>query len=242
MRGYMEPLKKKYPAKTIKLRPSHKHSFYEQAVAALLEAEVDLSHSKVGCVIMASGMAKRYGSNKLLELFQGKTLIQHVLDLTDDHLFERRIVVTRSPEVAKICEEQGVDVILHEQPFRNDTIRLGIETMGNMEGCMFCPCDQPLLRRESLERMVYCHMYERISDSQNIMRLGYLEKEGAPVLFPKKYFSELAALPEHCGGSALLKKHPSDVFVMQADEEWELFDIDTKEDLHYLEKVIESFT
>lgn len=242
LHGYMEPLRKKYPEKTIKLKANHRHSYYEQAVAAILENEADLLHHKVGCVIMASGLGKRYGSNKLLEQFRGKTLIQHVLDLTGDHLFEKRVVVTRSPEVAKICEGQGVEVILHGLPFRNDTIRLGIEAMGDMEGCLFCPCDQPLLRRESLERMVYCYLYKRISGCQNIMRLGYLGKEGAPVLFPREYFSELAALPEHCGGSVLLKNHASNVYVMQADCEWELFDIDTKEDLHYLEQVIEPLT
>lgn len=42
-KGYMEPLKEKYPEKTIKIKPNHDDSLYQRAVAALLEADMDVS-------------------------------------------------------------------------------------------------------------------------------------------------------------------------------------------------------
>ncbi len=190
---------------------------------------------KIACVIMASGQGKRFGSNKLLADFNGKTLIQRVLDLTEG-LFEQRIVVTRTKEVARRCEEQGVPVIFHDLPDRSDTVRLGIEAMEEMDACLFCPCDQPLLRRDSVEELLAA--FER--GEKSIFRLGYEENVGAPVLFDRRYFKQLRQLPPHNGGSFVMKQVPSEVQVIQARSKWELFDVDTTEDMEQLRNVQDS--
>ncbi len=180
---------------------------------------------KIGCVIMASGRGLRFGSNKLMADLDGKTFIERVLELTGDSLFDKRVVVTRSEEVRDFCLKQNVDVIFHELPNRNDTVRLGIEAMKEMDGCMFCPCDQPLLQRASLVKLI-----KQLGKGKRMMRLAYKEKQGTPVLFDKYYFEELSQLPEKRGGSYLLKKYPEEVGLVFAENEWELFDVDTKED------------
>lgn len=186
--------------------------------------------ANIGCVIMASGMAKRFGTNKLLATFQGKTLIQRILDITGEDVFEKRVVVTRSEEVAMLCKQQKIDVIFHALPNRNDAVRLGIEAMKGMEACIFCPCDQPLLKKESLKQMVIKFRLLK----KGMLRLSYQEKQGSPVLFGKEYFEELANLPEKSGGSYLIKKYPENVGFVLAIEEMELYDIDTKEDYEWL--------
>lgn len=42
-KGYVEPLREKFPEKEIKIKPSHGSSLYQRAAAALLEAEKDVS-------------------------------------------------------------------------------------------------------------------------------------------------------------------------------------------------------
>ena len=118
---------------------------------------------KIGCVIMASGLGVRFGGNKLMADFQGKPLLEHVLELTQG-LFEKRVVVTRNEAVRDWCQKRQVEVIFHTFPDRNDTVRLGISCMDGMDGCMFCPCDQPLLRRESLLRL--CEQFEKEKDDK----------------------------------------------------------------------------
>lgn len=183
---------------------------------------------------MASGLGKRFGSNKLLADFQGKTLIECVLELTGGELFDKRVVLTRSKAVWEICQAQGIEVILHEMPDRNDAIGLGIRNMQEMDGCIFCPCDQPLLRRESLQKMIDAFQLRQ----KGMFRLSYGERQGAPVLFSKEYFSELAELPPKSGGSYLVRKYPEMVEKIEASEEYELMDIDTKEDLEQLLNII----
>jgi len=190
--------------------------------------DMDELRLHVGCVIMASGISKRFGENKLLVDFCGETLVERVLKLTEGNLFARRIVVTRTKEVEELCKVLGIQVILHELPGRGDAVRLGMEKMMDMDGCMFCPCDQPFLDRKSLNRMVGKFTY----GEKTIFKLGFEEKHGAPVLFSKEYFEELCKLPEKSGGSHIIKKYPQEVDIIQAEREEELLDMDTKEEYH----------
>ena len=50
----------------------------------------DLEHPllPIGCVIMASGLGKRFGSNKLMADFNGKPMIYRILSATDGALFD----------------------------------------------------------------------------------------------------------------------------------------------------------
>ena len=185
---------------------------------------------KLGCVIMASGLGKRFGGNKLMAPFCGKPMIQWALDATEG-LFSRRVVVTRQESVAALCREQNVDVVLHDLPHRNDTVRLGLEALGDLDACMFLSADQPLLRRETVAMLL-----ENWRDSPNaILRPVYEDTEGSPVLFPAWAFPELKHLPEGKGGSVVVKAHPHAVFPVPVADPFELADVDTPEMLHTLE-------
>ena len=81
--------------------------------------------SLVGCVIMASGLSRRFGSNKLLADFCGEPVLCRAFSATDTPQLAARIVVTRSAEVQSLCRQHEVPVLLHSLPGRNDTVRLG---------------------------------------------------------------------------------------------------------------------
>lgn len=194
----------------------------------------DIFENNLGCVIMASGLGTRFGGNKLLADFDGQPLIVRVLDATEG-IFAKRVVVTRHEAVAALCEARHIPAVLHDFPGRNDTVRLGLEALGEgMDGCLFCPGDQPLLRRETLGRMVRAAR----ENPDKILRLSCGNKAGAPVLFPSSLFEELKALPEGKGGSVLVKKYPELVTNVPARDEWELLDVDTPEDLENLKSYL----
>ena len=184
---------------------------------------------RTGCVIMASGLGKRFGGNKLMADFHGKPMIQRTLDATEG-LFTRRVVVTRHESVAALCREQGVEVVLHDLPGRNDTVRLGLEALGEVDCCMFLPGDQPLLRRETVALL----LENRKENPNSILRLAYEDTEGSPVLFPSWAFPELRNLPEGKGGGFVIKNHPHDVLRIFTANPFELADADTPETLELL--------
>lgn len=187
---------------------------------------------KSACLILASGLGKRFGHNKLLADLNGKTLIQWVLDATMD-IFDERIVVTRSDEIASLCASQNISCILHSMPCKNDTIRLGIEALSNdAKFCMFFQADQPLIHHESITSMVkYYH-----HSPDYIIRAKHLEDVGAPVIFPRFLFDELLKLPTEKGGSEVLRRHPELIKYYNIDNSFELMDVDTPEDLEILQQ------
>ncbi len=182
-----------------------------------------------GCIIMASGVGRRFGGNKLLAELDGMPLVRHVLRATEG-LFEIRVVVTRHADVANLCRKAGAHVIEHDEPRRNDTVRLGMRAMEGCDTVTFFQGDQPLIGRETIVRL----QRSAEGDPTSIWRASYQGTPGAPVLFPAWTFPELRALPEGKGGGYVAKAHKERVRLIEAASPWELRDVDTPEDLREL--------
>ena len=205
---------------------------YEAYRDACIKANRELYRQyfpKIGCVIMASGLGKRFGGNKLMADFHGKPMIQCALDATAG-LFSKRVVVTRHESVSALCREQNVDVVLHDLPHRSDTVRLGLEALGDLDACMFLPGDQPLLRRETVAMLLETWK----SNPDCMIRPAFEDSEGSPVLFPAWTFPELKNLPEGKGGGVVIKNHPHELIRVSVPDPVELVDADTPETLERL--------
>lgn len=223
---------------------------------------------------MASGVGARFGGNKLMAELCGAPLVGHVVRATDG-LFSRRVVVTCHADVAALCETLGAQVILHDEPCRNDTVRLGMEAMDGCDTVTFVQGDQPLIRPASIVALlraaerdaagaarrdavecdvdaaaeydaaesdvagavkhdaVGCNAAE--SGVARIWRTSFDGVPGAPVLFPSWAFDELRSLPRGKGGGFVAKTHAECVRTIEVSSEWELFDVDTRDDLEQLQ-------
>lgn len=238
---------------------------------------------KHGCIVMASGVGARFGGNKLMAELCGAPLVGHVVRATDG-LFSRRVVVTRHADVAALCETLGVQVILHDEPCRNDTVRLGMEAMDGCDTVTFVQGDQLLIRPASIAALlraaerdaagaaladaaedyamgldaVACDVDAAGCDAAesdvagaakhdavgcnaaegsvaHIWRTSFDGAPGAPVLFPSWAFDELRSLPRGKGGGFVAKTHAECVRTIEVLSEWELFDVDTRDDLEQLQ-------
>ncbi len=194
-------------------------------------AKMNLSYSKAIAMVNRAEEALGFSltEKRIGAQWNGKSFLQTALELTEG-VFAKRVVVTRSEEAAAYCKQKDVDVILHKLPLRSDTVRLGTTFMEDMEGILFCPCDQPMLRRESLLKLRNAFSFE----GKNLLRLAYGEKQGMPALFGKEYMAELKQLPEGKGGSYILEKYKNKIERIFVLDELELFDVDTKEELEKL--------
>ena len=199
--------------------------------------DLDSPFGSMGCVIMASGLGTRFGGNKLMTPFKGKPLIQWVLNATEG-IFSKRVVVTRHEAVEELCRGQGIEVVSHNLPGLNDTIRLGLEAVAQeAQSCMFCPGDQPLLNSDTIAALGL----SGVNDKERIWRAAWENEVGSPVLFPKEIFPELLTLPEGKGGSFVIKKHPEQVGKVLVRDKNELIDIDSPKDLEFLTEGMLSF-
>jgi molybdate transport repressor ModE-like protein len=211
---------------------------FDEIFRAPAGQEQELLAAQLGCVIMASGLGQRFGGNKLLAELESRPLVEWVLDATEG-IFARRVVVTRHEAVAALCRARGAEVILHELPYRSDTVRLGVQRLlaeeADLRGIAFCSGDQPLLRRETLAALAGA----AARDGESIWQVEWQGQPGTPVLFPAWAFDALQALPQGKGGSVLLRQYPDRVRCVQAQQPEELLDVDRPEDLEALRAALQ---
>ena len=62
---------------------------------------------KIGCIVMAAGNARRFGSNKLDARVEGKTLLRRALEAVPAACFDRVAVVTQYPQGMELAREMG---------------------------------------------------------------------------------------------------------------------------------------
>lgn len=187
----------------------------------------------IGCIVMASGEGRRFGGNKLLAPFKGGYLLEAVLSAVSQINFAAASVITRSREIDTLCRQKNINCTLHSYPGQDDTVRLGMKSIYSPQllGYLFCVGDQPLLSAATLNSL--CRAF--LQDPEHIYRPAANGKPGNPVIFPKKYASELMQLPQDKGGSYLTKKYSGQVRLIPVRNAYELYDIDTAEDLQHLE-------
>lgn len=195
---------------------------------------VETPNAVHGCIIMASGLSTRFGSNKLMANLDGAPLIAHAISACDG-LFAKFVAVTRHEDVAKLCRTLGVEAIVHDEPLRSDTVRLGMQAMDGCDTVTFIQADQPLISANALAAL----LRGAETHPEFIWRVGFQGTQGAPVLFPAWAFDELRALPPGKGGGFVAKAHAQRVRCVEAASEWELFDVDTVQDLEALQAHIE---
>ena len=199
-----------------------------------LVLDLDAPAGQMGCVIMASGLGRRFGGSKLLAEFCARPLLHYTLQATSG-LFADRVVVTRSAEAARFAQSCGVRTVLHTLPERSDAVRLGVQALKpGLAGAVFCPADQPCLSPETLLALAAAAQ----SVPECLWRTAFGGQVGAPAAFSRTFFAELCCLPAGQGGGAVLKAHPQLVRCVQAQRAEELLDIDTKEDLETLQRRI----
>lgn len=213
--------------------------------ADVLLIDIDNTFSSISCIIMASGMSKRFGTNKLLAPFNNNTLFENAINISRFVSFGKTLAVTRHEELVHICEREHIHCIKHNMPYRNDMVHLGVshilkETCCQKNNCprgiLFLPADQPLITKTSLQLLCLLFVYHNSDNSQHntICRLAFNENAGAPVIFPECYYNELLRLPQGKGGGFIAKKYPAQVVLVPAQDEYELYDIDTPDDLTQL--------
>ena len=116
----------------------------------------EFTAAPIGCLIMAAGNASRFGENKLTASFAGKSLFSLALAAIPADTFARVTVVSQYPALLQEAEQAGFHAIRNDRPDDgiSRTIRLGTEAMADCAGILYMVADQPLLRQETVLRIV----------------------------------------------------------------------------------------
>ncbi len=195
-----------------------------------VEAIRTLIQRQYGIVVLAAGLSKRYGGNKLLEERVGEEPLYEVtLDKLTQFSDCLRVVVTRFDEIEAAAEERGMLAVRNDAPELgiSHSLHLGLQACLNrdpaLRGILFMVCDQPYLKSETVERMLEVGF----SHPGSIVCASHAGERGNPVLWDSRYFGELQELTGDVGGRRIIKKYPERVRLVECGEK-ELRDVDIR--------------
>lgn len=194
---------------------------------------------KIACLIMASGISERFGGNKLLASLGDRLLVDFAISAANLPLFCDRILVTRLADTAVHCESL-IHTVKHDYPTKAEAVRLGVESLiGSnclIDGIIFLQADQPFVRPDTLAAL--CEKFSH--NREKICRLSFKGEPASPVIFPKSVFDELMNIEDGKGGAFVIKKHPDLVECFETVFHYEMFDIDTIDDMKEAEDILKT--
>lgn len=179
---------------------------------------------------LAAGQSRRYGSNKLLEIRDGKPLYRHGLDAIRNAMEDRKDctlrVITCWQEIEADLQKEGIRTVFCPDSHLgvSHTIRAGIrdcEPLEEGDYLCFSVADQPNLTPQSITRLL-----DTTKQYPTTACLACGKTSGNPVLFSADLVPELLALEGDKGGKSVMKKHPEDhIDISCAPEELEDIDV-----------------
>ena len=134
-------------------------------------------------------------------------------------------------DILKKATKEGFTAVLNNEPDRgiSHSIQLGLDSALDCTAVMFMVCDQPLLKKESVEKLIDYHSTHK----RCIAGLSSTKRNGNPCIFPQGCFNELMSLQGDCGGKKVIEKFKEIYRTVKVDD-IELSDIDTMEDIEKL--------
>lgn len=189
-------------------------------------------------IILASGTSARFGSNKLMEFFRGRRLIEYAI-MSALLSFQGEVYIVKSPEL-RIADTLGskVKIIENDRPDLgiSHSIALGVQKLRNKYDSVIVSLgDQPFVPSYH-----YRKLYEAaVKRKEGIVYTKCGERMGNPTLFKAKYFGFLSTMYGDFGARSIISDNFADSFSVDIDNCDYLMDIDTLEDLARAREIID---
>lgn len=191
-----------------------------------------------GCLILAAGSHRRFGSAKLLHpLADGRPLIQHTLDNLQNSGLPLALI-HRPDDSALLAAVSGYNLLLvpcneHEGGMGH-SIAAGINATRHWDGWLLCLADMPQILGST---------YRQIADALQqhaIVIPEYNTRFGNPRGFQARFAEPLAALTGDQGPRDLLVQHRSETCVLAVTDPGILVDVDYPADAQHITAAAQS--
>lgn len=174
----------------------------------------------LAAVILSGGASERMGSPKALVPFQGKTFLEHLLEITKHpSIGVRRVVLGAHAEpIAREVHLAADEIVINDNwaAGQLSSIQAALRSLPEgTEGILLCLVDHPLvtanLVSELLEKFQATHA--------PVVLPVYERRRGHPVIFSAEVYEELLHAPADKGARAVVWAHRGKVVEVPTYEE-----------------------
>ena len=163
-------------------------------------------------ILLAAGLSRRYGRQKLLEMVEGEPLVRRAARMfVAAGLSPVVVVVSPEPALRQALEGVPATVVENNQPELgiSRSIARGLQTLRvGVAAALIGVCDQPALTEEGIRPVLAAYQ------EGQIVVPDYGDHRGNPVLFDRAFFGELCQLEGDTGGQAVIARHPDRVIAV----------------------------
>ncbi len=171
----------------------------------------------IAAVVLAAGESRRFGAPKQVAEVEGEPMVRRAARIALESGAHHVIIVTGAhaslveaaladPTAGSLLADGRISVV-HNANWaegQSTSLRAGLAALpAEVEALLCLPVDQPWIDPALLRRMCICWR----AGSNLVAPTVDGELRGAPALFDRSHFAELAAIAGDQGGRALLKHH-----------------------------------
>ncbi|MFZ5966945.1 MAG: molybdenum cofactor cytidylyltransferase [Bacillota bacterium] len=179
-------------------------------------------------IILAAGLSKRMGKQKLLMPVKGMPLVERVISVVSTSKVDEIILVYHDEGVKAIGDKHGLNTVYNPNPQEGQTasLKLGLQKASPVsDGFVFFVGDQPLLDAACINKLIDAFYFHK----DCIIVPDYQGQKGNPVIFPSTLRKELLQLEGDTGGREIIKRMPEKVIQIYIDDDKHGKDMDTWE-------------
>ncbi|MFQ5839008.1 MAG: NTP transferase domain-containing protein, partial [Thermoplasmata archaeon] len=181
--------------------------------------------------VLAAGLSQRFGDLKQLIDVGGWSLLEATLDCLRRSSVQDIILVLghRADEILQRVKIESIRVVInrHFRRGMSTSIKEGLKALrGNEDAVLMVLGDQPLLRPETIDRILEVYGETRA----RAVVPAYNGQWGNPVLLDLSLRGRMEAIEGDRGCRELVRELP-DTLVVDVDDPGVLVDVDTEEDL-----------
>ena len=202
-------------------------------LAELVQLRRGTAQPRIGGVVLAAGLSRRMGRNKLLADLAGKPLLRHAVEAALASRLDPVIVVTGNEEAGVQEALAGLNVIFaHNEHFADGlstSLQAGIAALpGDCDGALVLLGDMPGITPALIDRTIGA--FNPVGNNA-ICVAARGGKRGHPVLWGRQFFAEIESLSGDTGAQALMARHAAQIAEVEAADDAPFTDIDTPEAL-----------
>ncbi len=195
--------------------------------------------NNIWAIILAAGESKRMKVPKMLLSFNGKTMIEKVIEnVLGSEVFNTLVVLgSFRDEILAVLRDLPVKHCYNER-YRDgmlSSVQCGIRNLPEgYDAVLIFPGDKPLIEPLVPNKIIAAYR----ESGKGIIIPVYLKKRGHPLLVDRKYSDSIYNLDPGKGLRSLAEGNPGDVLEVQVNSPGILKDFNTNED--YLNEINQS--